>query len=143
MDRGWGGRGGGVAGHSNATKLDLSLPPKPVTFESQAPSSSKQDHSDSESGSDSDSDGAPEVVSSKVAPPAQIPAQEDVDMKDADGTTEITATHETPDTKLYPQRRKPPPRQPRRPLHNPFASRPSLLRNVSIDVTLYIHHTCF
>lgn len=130
-DRGWRGRGGGVAGHTTSDKLDLSLPPKPVTTETPSQSVAVKEDLDSDSSSDSDSDGAPEVISSKLAPEQSAP-QEDAQMGEP----------ETPKpTDVKPQaHRKVPARQPRRPPHNPFASRPSLLRNVSTNFHTYNHN---
>ena len=73
----------------------------------------------------SDSDGAPEVVSSKT------PAIEGDAVKASEEVANQTAYLTTRGQDIQPLK-KPAPKQPRKPLHNPFAVRPSLLRNVSI-----------
>lgn len=96
-----------------------------------------------DSDSDSDSDGAPEVVSSKApletsvdgggGPPGESTISDDED--DAKDTTEVPARAAQQSLK------KPRPKQPRRPPYNPFAQRPSLLRNVSIHHCLNDRNT--
>ena len=67
--------------------------------------------------SDSDSDGAPEIVSSKIQPVLE----------------DMQTLSEEPIVQAEPKPvRKLAPRQPRRPLHNPFATRPALLHNVCL-----------
>lgn len=86
------------------------------TATTQLPSPPCQQASDSSS-DDSDDDGAPEIVSSRteaVAPPSPPPP------------VEIKA--------LKPR----PPPQPKQPVRNPFASRPTLLRNVRFFTRTFI-----
>ena len=86
--------------------------------------------------SDSESDGAPEVISSKAAPDVpelhdETPAEalaEDAEMEE---TLRARAEMEQRPTQSLRPPRKPHARQPRKPLQNPFAARPSLLKNVS------------
>ena len=90
--------------------------------------------SEDDGGSGSDSDDAPEVVSSKN-PPASLDQAADENAMDAeeDEPVDKPAEPETAHVADHtPQLvKKPRPKQPRRPLYNPFAQRPSLLRNVS------------
>ncbi|KAJ3559774.1 hypothetical protein NM688_g143 [Phlebia brevispora] len=73
--------------------------------------------------SDSDSDGPPEVVSSKIA--VRLGQGDVTEMKN-----EVAfETPQTLDVTLKPPK-KPLPKQPRRPSHNPFGTRPTLIRNL-------------
>ena len=72
--------------------------------------------------SDSDSDGAPEMLSSKPTIVEQDIVQPIEPRLNAVATSEQRVV------------RKPAPRQPRRPVQNPFASRPALLRNVRFHI---------
>lgn len=108
--------------------------PKPMQDVSEAISGSVPNEDSSglnPSDSDSDSDAPPEAISSK-GPPATtlesdvVAARESEDSEDDDAVGVAGApAHSAP----QPQK-KPRPKQPRRPLHNPFAQRTSLLRNV-------------
>lgn len=106
------------------------LPPKPPSQRDPCESEARNVEADPKvfgSGSDSDSDGAPEVVSSK--PPAVLKGDiSDVEMD----ATEAVPQDNIPaaNTAVSEVVRKPRPKQPRRTPHNPFATRPALLRNV-------------
>ncbi|KAI9060188.1 hypothetical protein FKP32DRAFT_1528605, partial [Trametes sanguinea] len=115
------GRGRGRAGGWRVS----AAPPQPSATSASAPQTeekpAKEEHAPSnenESDSDSDSDGAPEAFSSKAPP-----AEESTEPTNPASTTE--ASNRPPEPV-----KKPRPRQPRRPLYNPFAQRPSLLRNL-------------
>ncbi|CDO73222.1 hypothetical protein BN946_scf185007.g277 [Trametes cinnabarina] len=85
--------------------------------------------------SDSDSDGAPEIITSKAplgAPqPSEDNAMEVEEVLEEVATETTNSLRPTEAAKQPPEAvKKPRPRQPRRPLYNPFAQRPSLLRNL-------------
>lgn len=111
-DSGWGrgigrGRGGSAVGHAKT------VTPALVSHDSE-----------NESTSESDSDGGPEVVSIKRA------ADEIDHVVDDTSNTQEKAVDPIPSTRHHPTRRTGPTPQPKQPTHNPFASRPTLLRNV-------------
>lgn len=128
------GRGGGHSEHkvagrtSEPTPECLSQTPaatvsgvKPEDVSEQKPR--VVDHS-----SDSDSDSEPEVLSSKPTEPVIDELAVTAEALDSTLTPSNHAPHD-PVVKNRPTRKHPPP-QPRRPPRNPFAERPSLLRNV-------------
>lgn len=121
-DTGWGGRGRGSRGVS-------SVPTRDVTMDAPKAPPDIAASSDPSSGSDG-SDDEPEVVSSKSQPMLVIAPDEEPQLQGRNDTT--------------PQPQYPGPRQkgrvhePKRPLRNPFASRPTLLRNVSSIPCSYI-----
>ncbi|EIW64386.1 uncharacterized protein TRAVEDRAFT_139131, partial [Trametes versicolor FP-101664 SS1] len=82
--------------------------------------------------SDSDSDGVPEVVSSK-APPRALEMQDENSMEVDEEVLTRNDAVVVPSKVAGPTAKpitKPRPKQPRRPLYNPFAQRASLLRNL-------------
>ncbi|KAI0660463.1 nuclear fragile X mental retardation-interacting protein 1-domain-containing protein [Cubamyces menziesii] len=93
----------------------------------------EDDSSEDDGGSGSDSDDAPEVVSSKK-PPACLDQAADENAMDAEEDGPVDKPEEPEPAHVAdhtPQLvKKPRPKQPRRPLYNPFAQRPSLLRNL-------------
>ncbi|KAF9569656.1 hypothetical protein CPC08DRAFT_604609, partial [Agrocybe pediades] len=105
------------AGWPKKARIQEPLPPRP-----KAPTPFE---SDSESGSDNDQ---PEAISSKVVPSVeQLPADDRID------TICTTQVQEVPTPKITPSERhtrKKGPVQPKLPPRNPFASRPTLLRNL-------------
>ncbi|KAI0649855.1 nuclear fragile X mental retardation-interacting protein 1-domain-containing protein, partial [Trametes meyenii] len=132
VDGGWDGRKPtGTVGESAQAPFAPSahpLPPRPqAQHERDEEASSGKD-----STSDSDSDGAPEVVSTKrpvVVPQMDFGNSMEVhEVIAKDGGSEAQA-HESaePAAQIV---KKPRTKQPRRPLYNPFAQRPSLLRNL-------------
>ncbi|KAI0375391.1 hypothetical protein BV20DRAFT_933540 [Pilatotrama ljubarskyi] len=130
-DGGWEGRKpAGQAPEVGGTSMSTDFPSSAST----APPPSSQPHerdedapSNEDASSDSDSDGAPEVVSSK-GPLATSQAQDEnaIDVREHDDPAPEMSTSSNPPDPV----KKPRPRQPRRPLYNPFAQRPSLLRNL-------------
>ena len=128
------GRGGGVQAQSEPRPA-AALPPKPTATPEVPPlfagplppnpTTTASSNLDDYGSSSSDSEGEPEVVSSKRAveesePPARALEEESVRPK----------PESTPLKEMQPQQRKRPPLQPKNPPKNPFASRPTLLRNV-------------
>ncbi|RXW24778.1 hypothetical protein EST38_g1110 [Candolleomyces aberdarensis] len=110
-----GSRGRGRGG-ANVTPAAALLPPKPVAAPiPQLPIDKTSSDEESDSSDDSD---APEVVTSKKEVEPIVPVAEDV--------LEETPREKEPQA----QDRKRPPPQPKKPPKNPFASRPSLLRNL-------------
>ncbi|KDQ63639.1 hypothetical protein JAAARDRAFT_169692 [Jaapia argillacea MUCL 33604] len=133
------GRGGSARGGSGSNSIPMGpipLPPKPQPMKPET---------DSSSGSDSESDGAPEAVSSK--PPTAL-VEHRSSSSDGEGEDEATlvpegqvdvappqqeasaeAAESAPASSLKPIR-KVRPQQPKKPVHNPFGARPSLLRRL-------------
>ncbi|OSD03581.1 hypothetical protein PYCCODRAFT_1476971 [Trametes coccinea BRFM310] len=135
VDGGWEGRQSAgqstevsaAAPHGSATSA--SAPQTGETSGKDEDALSKED----DSGSDSDSDGAPEAFSSKAPPGAPQPSDENaMEEVETEQSTEAanTAVATEPANRPPEPVKKPRPRQPRRPLYNPFAQRPSLLRNL-------------
>ncbi|KAJ3490558.1 hypothetical protein NLI96_g1364 [Meripilus lineatus] len=125
--RGIGSKGGndGVEGGSEATKSaqETQLQRQP----SSAPAITGVTVSSSDGESGSDSDEAPEEVSSKT--PAVKDGEDKVNAETSEGIV-LESAPPISREKGAQSMRKPAPKQPRKPLHNPFASRPSLLRNL-------------
>lgn len=116
------GRGRGRGAPSRGRGTATSRPElKPATFHPLPPRPPPAIASYSSSGSDDDDDGPPEAVSSKstMLPPVESNA----------------APLPEPESMSVPQStiKKPFVRQPKNPPTNPFASKPSLLRNVNIS----------
>ncbi|KAI0673521.1 nuclear fragile X mental retardation-interacting protein 1-domain-containing protein [Trametes maxima] len=132
MDSGWGGRkpvGSAEEGAQVApAPATHPLPPRPQT----QPKRDEEASSGEDSSSDSDSDGAPEVVSSKrpaITPQTDAANGMQVDEPISKENGSRSQAHEGAED--APQIvKKPRTKQPRRPLYNPFAQRPSLLRNL-------------
>ncbi|KAH9898015.1 nuclear fragile X mental retardation-interacting protein 1-domain-containing protein [Cubamyces lactineus] len=134
VDSGWKGRRPTEQTAENAS-TSVAAPPSSSTGATTTDKRAERDE-DASSGddgvSDSDSDGAPEVVSSKGPPAALEAADEDAMDAEEDGPVDKPAAPEPVHVAdRTPQLvKKPRPKQPRRPLYNPFAQRPSLLRNL-------------
>ncbi|EGN98674.1 hypothetical protein SERLA73DRAFT_168297 [Serpula lacrymans var. lacrymans S7.3] len=111
------GRGGSTATHIDTPVANLERS-APVPTSSAGPSLVVEALSGSSSDSDSD-DEVPEAVSSK-APPADVKPR-------ADETESPQVQTVQPLPKIV---KKPIPPQPKKPPHNPFASRPTLLHNL-------------
>jgi hypothetical protein len=143
-DSGWRGRGQGrstvqsrdVTEGSPSTGVVLSAPRVP--FSSAA--------KDTDAESESDSDAPPEVITSKAPSSVEYDAKEVLDpalemehpmrkKAEAPDIPEITRVSGNPMKPLNKHR----PAQPKKAPYNPFASRPTLLRNVSSLVTIRIH----
>ncbi|KAI0639790.1 nuclear fragile X mental retardation-interacting protein 1-domain-containing protein [Trametes polyzona] len=127
QDGGWEGRRPAEQVEGSATKpaSDDANHATPTPTTAMGPDDASEDAS-----SDSDSDGAPEVVSSK-GPPGALKSPEEGHMeveKDQEGAVVAAASDVKADAPQVVK--KPRPKQPRRPLYNPFAQRPSLLRNL-------------
>ncbi|EMD42234.1 hypothetical protein CERSUDRAFT_41682 [Gelatoporia subvermispora B] len=116
-----------VEGEGVPTRIPHPLPPLPSSLPSRPGRSLSKRESDASSGSESDSDSAPEVVSSKAPAPHIEQAIVESELDEEEKTTREPAVARSSRKQLV---KKPPPRQPRRPPRNPFASRPSLLRNL-------------
>ncbi|KAH9950491.1 nuclear fragile X mental retardation-interacting protein 1-domain-containing protein, partial [Amylocystis lapponica] len=83
--------------------------------------------SDGDTSSGSDADDAPEMVSSKAIPPSLDEESPNSDLEVSEEVPAATVSPNDTSTALSsPKHRQPPRRQPR----NPFAARPSLLRNL-------------
>lgn len=84
---------------------------------------------------DSDDDAPPEVFTSKPPPPALVDhASSDEDIPDQTvevGVAETPSAHRSTMTQAVKPVNKARPPQPKKAPYNPFASRPTLLRNVS------------
>ncbi|KAJ3737136.1 hypothetical protein DFJ43DRAFT_988786 [Lentinula guzmanii] len=122
-DAGWRGRNarnGIIESSSGLRGEEDSLPPKPTTNEVLPPEQTQKpvDREDNTAGSSSDSDSEPEVQSSKPPP---IPEQQKTEAETA------TTVPTRPNSRSIPQRRQP---QPKKPPHNPFAPKTSLLQNL-------------
>ncbi|KAI0756615.1 nuclear fragile X mental retardation-interacting protein 1-domain-containing protein [Daedaleopsis nitida] len=126
VDGGWAGR--------NALQQQARSPPAPPPRSTASqpvsvPAIVPDDGEDSTS--DSDTDGAPEVVSSKPPPSTTPLSQEDTSVQAMVSDDEASVGDvETPVQRIPQAHKKPRPKEPRKPLHNPFAQRPSLLRNL-------------
>ena len=108
-DAGWGGR----------VRVAQTLPSRAIAT---------NEALDSSSSMDDDSDREPEVLSSKIEHASQIPiVQED----EEDAETKALAPSRSVVKNNTMGRHRSSPLQPKNPPRNPFASRPSLLRNVS------------
>lgn len=146
-DAGWKGRGRGGAGHARVKQDAVPLKPEP-----RPPVGLKSDPSDSSSTSEDDS---PAVVSSK--PPAGGSSDEEDDspevlsskppLSEVDvghgkrSDQPITSLKNPEDTHTIAPVRRVPATHPKKEPFNPFASRPTLLRNVSIKPTSpNVHH---
>ncbi|RPD82034.1 hypothetical protein L226DRAFT_564663 [Lentinus tigrinus ALCF2SS1-7] len=88
------------------------------------------DEQNSGSNSDSDSDDAPEIVSSKAPPGTSLDADDGPPREAESNHDDDAKVDEVPAHAAQPPLKKPRPKQPRRPLYNPFTQRPSLLRNL-------------
>ncbi|KAJ3800460.1 hypothetical protein GGU11DRAFT_677127 [Lentinula aff. detonsa] len=122
-DAGWRGRNarnGIIESSSGLRGEEDSLPPKPTTNEVLPPEQTQKpvNREDNTAGSSSDSDSEPEVQSSKPPP---IPEQQKTESETA------TTVPTRPNSRSIPQRRQP---QPKKPPHNPFAPKTSLLQNL-------------
>ncbi|KAF5377431.1 hypothetical protein D9615_005326 [Tricholomella constricta] len=112
-DSGWQGRGGPAA---VSTEDAHTVPSSSIA---QVPAANATDSED-------DDECSPEVISSKVPVVHVSPG---TDLKPVLRTTNTSEQKRTSTTNRHPKR---PPPQPKKEPHNPFASRPTLLRNVQM-----------
>ncbi|OCH95813.1 hypothetical protein OBBRIDRAFT_800382 [Obba rivulosa] len=120
-----------LRGEDLSSRIPHPLPPlPPPSLPARPTQPAREAGFDASSGSDSDSDSAPEVASSKASMPlVELEAVGTEAGAEQNRITELIAAP-PPSQHIQPPK-KPTPRQPKRPPPNPFASRPSLLRNVS------------
>ncbi|KAI0330571.1 hypothetical protein GY45DRAFT_1345857 [Cubamyces sp. BRFM 1775] len=132
VDSGWEGRRPTESTAENTSPSVSVLPSRPTGATTADKTANRDEDASSgeDGGSDSDSDGAPEVVSSKGPPvPLDEAADENaMDVAEVGPEDKPEPAHTTDRTSQLVK--KPRPKQPRRPLYNPFAQRPSLLRNL-------------
>ncbi|KAL0951072.1 hypothetical protein HGRIS_007810 [Hohenbuehelia grisea] len=124
VDSGWQGRtpGGSLPqGSSSVPTQPFALPSKPITSPAKVASGSSSSDSDSD-----DEDGAPEVVSSKPMEPVAEPPEAVQEPPNEPPCQEVPQRIESV---MRPPKKQHPP-QPKKPPQNPFATRPSLLRNL-------------
>ena len=101
-------------------------PPSHATDQPSMSLSGRLDNLAPKTGSDSDSDAPPEVASSKCPVGGQLSDKTSVGVASEKSFALLRAV------------RKPLPKQPRQLPQNPFASRPALLRNVSVSIFYFI-----
>jgi len=143
-DNGWRGRGRGGSAVQSRGVTEGSPSTGVVSFAPRIPVSSAA--KDTDAGSESDSDAPPEVITSKAPPGVEYDAEEVLDLaleiepsmrnkaeaSDIPGVTRVSSNPVKPLNKHHPP-------QPKKAPYNPFASRPTLLRNVSSLVAMHTH----
>ena len=147
-DGGWRGRGRGGLNSISRDDPEVLRSKRTTLPLPQPPGTTTQDLDDG-----SDDDGPPEVITSK--PPSALVDHISSSDEDAGGASEnrispqsrpevapVPSIHSTGDQSVKPVK-KPRPAQPKKAPYNPFASRPTLLRNVSSPLSpkslVYLH----
>lgn len=120
-DSGWRGRGRGGAGHLAGLSRDEAQPSFPPATQHIAVIS------DSSSDSEDEDNDSPEIISSKPLDATEQLEEEDPDRQDASHELSPIAN---PQVEIIKPIKKPSSHQPKKLPRNPFASRPTLLRNV-------------